>query len=1026
MDTYINMTTTSNFQVKPDFYMSKEECISSLKNRTQTNKRYKNFYQTHFTAGDEEQFQNYRHDENNHDENNENISLEDNIFSNSKIDLWEGYENLETPVVLNTFRYIFNKFKKGIFVKIVNNKLKVFLPFSNANFTNEWSHKIKIPDSSVFKYISRIDGREYNEKSLNIFKNTWYTNNCLIRHEFPLNEGDTNVSNIKNMLDELCEHRKIPDIEFFINRRDFPILTKNYYEPYYDIWDSEKHPLVSHKFDKYLPILSMSKKEHYADVLIPTHEDWSRVQFKEGKYFVKSSRSCDDDNFTIKWEDKKPIAVFRGSSTGSGVTIDTNQRLKIAYISSLNKIDKTDNLPFIDAGITKWNVRLKKLMNQTELKTIDVDKLNLKLFPTLTYEEICGYKYIIHIDGHVSAFRLSSEFSMNSVLLIVESDWKIWYSDLLKPYEHYVPVKKDLSDIIDQVKWCKNNDDKCKQIVENARKFYDTYLNKKGIFDYMQKVIMSIKEKTGTYYYLDRKLIDIQIERQQSIMKSLKYPETDKTIEDIHNIPEIGRCYGLLKGIHYIIMMIENKLSNYLFKNDLVFKNRNVDIYKTMFMNFNFIIKDTHGNKIKENIHEIFVGVKCINHMIKYIPNFCYTFGMINDSELIYEYIEGQSLYDYIKSDSFSFEIYINILLQICLTLHVAQNMCCFVHYDLSPWNIIIQKLDKQVEIEYVISHDKVIKFKTNIIPIIIDYGKSHVVYDNIHYGYVNVFKFSTSHDIISILIISMYQILVDQNISHKDFSNLMKLSNFITGTKFRKEQFTNLKELKNFLYTSKKYSSLLYSDKYDLENVTPMNLFDYITSKIKYTFDYSVQFTYKSFMNKYNKNQVFEYILSNSEKEKQDSYLNVLKQLDYNDIHYDNNIELVYNTQKTFNIINDILVACGKNVKIKLILKNILNKYKKCYNSVNIVDDIFFKEDLQKYTDDILLITPPENLEKYKDTSKYIKYKHMITMILLNNNKNTVNSSINIKNYENLLKINSSTLINNNANYNTLKEYKK
>ena len=1020
------MTTTSNFQVKPDFYMSKEECISSLKNRTQTNKRYKNFYQTHFTAGDEEQFQNYRHDENNHDENNENISLEDNIFSNSKIDLWEGYENLETPVVLNTFRYIFNKFKKGIFVKIVNNKLKVFLPFSNANFTNEWSHKIKIPDSSVFKYISRIDGREYNEKSLNIFKNTWYTNNCLIRHEFPLNEGDTNVSNIKNMLDELCEHRKIPDIEFFINRRDFPILTKNYYEPYYDIWDSEKHPLVSHKFDKYLPILSMSKKEHYADVLIPTHEDWSRVQFKEGKYFVKSSRSCDDDNFTIKWEDKKPIAVFRGSSTGSGVTIDTNQRLKIAYISSLNKIDKTDNLPFIDAGITKWNVRLKKLMNQTELKTIDVDKLNLKLFPTLTYEEICGYKYIIHIDGHVSAFRLSSEFSMNSVLLIVESDWKIWYSDLLKPYEHYVPVKKDLSDIIDQVKWCKNNDDKCKQIVENARKFYDTYLNKKGIFDYMQKVIMSIKEKTGTYYYLDRKLIDIQIERQQSIMKSLKYPETDKTIEDIHNIPEIGRCYGLLKGIHYIIMMIENKLSNYLFKNDLVFKNRNVDIYKTMFMNFNFIIKDTHGNKIKENIHEIFVGVKCINHMIKYIPNFCYTFGMINDSELIYEYIEGQSLYDYIKSDSFSFEIYINILLQICLTLHVAQNMCCFVHYDLSPWNIIIQKLDKQVEIEYVISHDKVIKFKTNIIPIIIDYGKSHVVYDNIHYGYVNVFKFSTSHDIISILIISMYQILVDQNISHKDFSNLMKLSNFITGTKFRKEQFTNLKELKNFLYTSKKYSSLLYSDKYDLENVTPMNLFDYITSKIKYTFDYSVQFTYKSFMNKYNKNQVFEYILSNSEKEKQDSYLNVLKQLDYNDIHYDNNIELVYNTQKTFNIINDILVACGKNVKIKLILKNILNKYKKCYNSVNIVDDIFFKEDLQKYTDDILLITPPENLEKYKDTSKYIKYKHMITMILLNNNKNTVNSSINIKNYENLLKINSSTLINNNANYNTLKEYKK
>ena len=85
------MTTTSNFQMKPDFYMSKEECTLSLKNRIQTNKRYKSFYQTHFTAGDEEQFQNYRHDENNHDETKENISLEDNIFSNSKIGIYEYF-----------------------------------------------------------------------------------------------------------------------------------------------------------------------------------------------------------------------------------------------------------------------------------------------------------------------------------------------------------------------------------------------------------------------------------------------------------------------------------------------------------------------------------------------------------------------------------------------------------------------------------------------------------------------------------------------------------------------------------------------------------------------------------------------------------------------------------------------------------------------------------------------------------------------------------------------------------------------
>ena len=51
------------------------------------------------------------------------------------------------------------------------------------------------------------------------------------------------------------------------------------------------------------------------------------------------------------------------------------------------------------------------------------------------------------------------------------------------------------------------------------------------------------------------------------------------------------------------------------------------------------------------------------------LGHFCYTFGMINESELIYEYIEGQSLYDYIKSEHFSFETYLKKNQKLKLTL---------------------------------------------------------------------------------------------------------------------------------------------------------------------------------------------------------------------------------------------------------------------------------------------------------------------------------------------------------------------
>ena len=119
-------------------------------------------------------------------------------------------------------------------------------------------------------------------------------------------------------------------------------------------------------------------------------------------------------------------------------------------------------------------INFEKIDYVTSILDFDINKLPFSLIPSLTFEEQCIYKYIIHIDGHVSAFRLSSELSMNSVILLVESEWKIWYSHLLKPYVHYIPVRKDLSNIYRQIKWCKNNDDKCKQISINARKFYET------------------------------------------------------------------------------------------------------------------------------------------------------------------------------------------------------------------------------------------------------------------------------------------------------------------------------------------------------------------------------------------------------------------------------------------------------------------------------------------------------------------------------------------------------------------------
>lgn len=1044
-------TTTSHFQTKPDYYGSIEECIESSKNKEQTNVRYRNFIQTHFTAGDEEQFEHYRYDKNPENIYNE-ISLEKNIFKQYNFEYWNKYEDIDATNVIKTFHYLFYKFKKGIFVKIADGELKVFLPFSNINFVNEWSEYIKIDPKygslyDFIKYTNEMEGRTYNKNNINEFINTWYGNNCLVRYEYPIKESDTNISNIKDMLIEVCKNRQVPNIEFFINRRDFPLITKNGTEPYYHIWNTMEKPLISHNYDKYVPILSMCKTDYFADVLIPTHEDWARIGLDENKIFPKchiNSKSI----FNDCWESKKSTAVFRGSSTGYGVDVDTNQRLKVVFISNSNE----NNDSYIDAGITKWNTRPRKYMNNPYLQTIEIDKLPFGLSQPLTPYEQSNYKYIIHIDGHVSAFRLSYELNMNSVVLIVKTDWKIWYSDLLKPYVHYIPIKEDLSDLIDIIKWCRNNDDKCKQISNNAKEFYNKYLNKNGIFDYIQKTLVDLKHKCGTYFYNIEKPLDIQVKHEYKYIKKKFFdlPLTNKKINNNSLLPCIGRNYTLLKGINYTLNSFKNFFNLASFEEE-IFNNKLGTINKYELFGFKFTVKKTTDfSKINEHIHETFIGNNCINEILRYIPNFVFNFKLINNKgeyNIINEYIEGQTFKDYISSENFIFEEYVFIILQICLALHTSQKMFCFVHNDLTPWNIIIQRTKTPVEIDYIINHKKVLRVKTQVIPIIIDYGKSHVIYKNTHYGYINMFKTSSVTDILTLLITSIYQILMERMLSSQDFNYLLKIANFITNTTYCKKNFTNSKELKHFLHNAKKYSNLISENKFELELKTPMDLYNYIRKNLKYKFQIEKVDEYNCFMTKGDSKQIFDYILSQNSNERLETYLNYFNKIKNNELVPKNSdlISTYYIAQNIYNDISNLITQMNKylynekidnkeyndmaNLSLEYI-KTYLNEKIKKNKFVTIFSKNFLNINIENYDKEIFL-TPYKvknliNKYEYNDISEY---KYMTEFVLNNSGIFKVNDKDRnyiLKNVSNILEIDTVKLKTYNANNYTIRKYAK
>lgn len=801
-------TTTDKFQVKPDYYTSEKHCKEGEKKIFNTNPRYKFFSQTHFTAGDIDQILQYR------DASNGSLEISD-ITTKIHFQIpqqlqWCKYTDLDVSAVDNTFKYLFNKFKKGIFIKIKHGQVRVFLPFSNKNFTNEWSDRIRIHPkygdfTNFMKHITSIEGYKFYPNKINKFIDTWYANNCLLRSEFPVFEGDTNVPNTSDMFLTLCQSRQIPDIEFFVNRRDFPLLKTDSTEPYNHIYDSDSTPLLSHNYPKYSPILSMVSAQGFADIPIPTGDDWARVSIADGKYFPHSSvRSFSSPGgpdgpggptTVLKpWTERIPTAIFRGASTGVGVTIATNPRLRLASMSKTSPKDG-NGVAYLDAGITKWNLRPRKISGEKYLQTIDVQNLPFTLSNFMSPQEQTMYKYIINVQGHVASYRLSRELESGSCILLVECQYKLWYSPLLVPYTHYVPIKSDLSDLFSQIQWCKDNDSKCKQIAENALTFSKTYLTKDGILDYLQTILSSLKKVNGTYLYNQISPREVQLS------KELKY---------IYKIP---------KGISLESFLTAKKTKE-------IFSNSNTSITE-------YTLGGKHIVQKKSNLilHEAFVS-----QYTNTLPNFVYTHGYFDDF-ILTESVKGITFSQYIKSEEFNMEDFTLVLAQIALALYLAQEKCQFVHNDLTPWNIMIHTLDKPKNIKYEINNSSY-TVTTRIIPTIIDMGRSHVVSRNEHYGNINMFSTSTIQDIITLLVTSISDILNFQ-LDKNSATTLITLANFLAPSGYCPKPFsyninTGLGQIKYFFIKASKYTELTTSDKYELESKTPLDFINYINQSVQ------------------------------------------------------------------------------------------------------------------------------------------------------------------------------------------------
>ena len=132
------------------------------------------------------------------------------------------------------------------------------------------------------------------------------------------------------------------------------------------------------------------------------------------------------------------------------------------------------------------------------------------------------YKYLISIDGWASdQFRASMILRSNSVPVVIESNFTPLHLTSWEPWKHYVPVKNDLSDLVENLMWLHNNDKKAKQIAENGIKLYEMLYT----YDNMVEDSASVFKKYAS-------LMKYEVQRPNEVYRWENTLAKDRSVKD--------------------------------------------------------------------------------------------------------------------------------------------------------------------------------------------------------------------------------------------------------------------------------------------------------------------------------------------------------------------------------------------------------------------------------------------------------------------------------------------------------------
>ena len=159
----------------------------------------------------------------------------------------------------------------------------------------------------------------------------------------------------------------------------------------------------------------------------------------------------------IPWAQRSAMAFWRGSTTGIPGKHGDWSSLPRAKLCQLAQRHASSGL---------FDVGFNSIVYFGDETATEIRKLGL-IRDAVPWQEWNRYKFQIDIDGNTNAWSgLFQRLLTGSPVLKVESSQGLvqWYYDQLRPWDNYVPVSPDLSDLVHKIRWLQRNDSIAEQI----------------------------------------------------------------------------------------------------------------------------------------------------------------------------------------------------------------------------------------------------------------------------------------------------------------------------------------------------------------------------------------------------------------------------------------------------------------------------------------------------------------------------------------------------------------------------------